>query len=173
MRMRDESLLSRTDLTRAKQTYEKAPERQDSQPALDPRRVLLVNQWKSSNPWYDPTGATVESQAVNAIDAQVMREGFDPNTPSYYKELTRRVSDHFGSDEDDAPVKKLNGAAKKKAPPQGQSRDGAAANGKIRVVVTPERKDAMIKAGVWDDPKERAEYLKEFAKYDREQSANR
>lgn len=42
-----------------------------------------------------------------------------------------------------------------------------------QVHISAARKAAMIEAGVWDDPTERARYLKQYAKYDKEHSARR
>jgi hypothetical protein len=39
------------------------------------------------------------------------------------------------------------------------------------VYISPERKDAMQEAGVWDDPVLRNKYLKAYSDYDREQKS--
>jgi len=39
---------------------------------------------------------------------------------------------------------------------------------KNEVYISPERKDAMVEAGVWDDPELRQRYLKQYATYDAE-----
>ena len=35
------------------------------------------------------------------------------------------------------------------------------------VYISPERKEALIEAGVWDDPVLRAKYVKRYSEYDR------
>ena len=40
------------------------------------------------------------------------------------------------------------------------------------VYISPERKEAMIEAGVWDDPETRQRYLKQYADYDRNAGEN-
>jgi hypothetical protein len=39
------------------------------------------------------------------------------------------------------------------------------------VYISPERKEAMIEAGVWEDPVLRNKYLKSYATYDKEAQA--
>ena len=96
-------------------------------------------------------------------------------TPAYWQELSRRVGAAF--QQSAKPAAKREAAApapgKKTAPPQGQSREHAPQSTRKEVYVTPERKQAMIDGGLWDDLKERAATLKAYAQYDRDQSANR
>jgi hypothetical protein len=72
------------------------------------------------------------------------------------------VANRIG-DGDDAPARN----AKRKAPPTGSGREYAPPSTKNEVVVTPERKQAMVEAGVWDDPVARKRYLKAYQDYDR------
>ena len=39
------------------------------------------------------------------------------------------------------------------------------------VYISPERKQALIEAGVWDDPVLRQKYVKRYAEYDRQNKA--
>ena len=56
---------------------------------------------------------------------------------------------------------------KKKAPPIGGTREHAPQSTRKEVSVTPERKQAMIDAGIWDDPVRRAKQIKAYQAYDR------
>lgn len=50
-------------------------------------------QWAKENPWFGQDRAmTSEAQAV---DGDLKAEGYDPESPDYYDELTRRVKDTF------------------------------------------------------------------------------
>ena len=49
----------------------------------------------------------------------------------------------------------------------GTSREHAPTSTKKEVYVTPERRQAMIEAGVWDDPVRRTQMLKAYQAYDR------
>lgn len=171
MRLRDDAMAAKTDLVRAKETFERVEKDEPVRKTAPDAKTLLVQQWVSANStWYGKDPASTAE--ANAIDAQVMADGYDPNSPAYYRELTRRINLRFHGEGGEAPRKKVD-PTRKKAPPQGSTRDGAATGSRRTVVVTPERKQAMIAAGVWDDAVARREYLEEYAKYDREQSANR
>ena len=76
--------------------------------------------------------------------------------------MSSRINDG-AVEEDDAP----RAAPRRKAPPTGNTREHAPPTTKNEVVVTPERKQAMIDAGVWDDPVARKRYLKAYQEYDR------
>ncbi len=134
----------------------------------DTRIAALASQWKGDNAsWYD--GANEESRIANAIEAGLAAEGFDPATVIYWKELTTRTA------------KRLNGAApvaaqttttpRKEPPPMGATREHAPASTRTEVYVTPERKQAMQEAGIWDDPVRRARVLKQYAEHDRSRQA--
>lgn len=170
LRLRDEAKAQETDLARAQETFKQAKERPQAQTAV----ADLANRWSSANPWYKRDGSDNPSAIVNAIDAGMISEGHDPATPGYWSELTRRVQARLVTTE---PRRETtpNGEqpARRKAPPLGNGREQTPPGQRREVYVTPARKAAMQQAGVWDDPKERAEYLREYAKYDREQSANR
>ena len=49
----------------------------------------------------------------------------------------------------------------------GGSRENVPASTRKEVYVTPERKQAMIDAGAWEDPVKRARMLKAYQAYDR------
>ena len=163
MRMRDEAKERASQLLAAKQQVESA-KAQVSQPTTDPRVASLANEWVKANPWYDPHGRDEDSAITKAIDNQLVREGYDPASYEYWQELTNRVSARIGGD--DAPSK-APGAPKRKAPPMGNTREHAPASTKKEIYVTPERKQAMIDAGIWEDPSRRNQMLKAYQAYDK------
>ena len=163
MRMRDEAIQRATQLENAKQ---QVAQTRTQPPAPDPRVKSLAQEWMEANSWYDPRGGNEESAITNAIDARLIAEGYDPTSRKYWQELTKRVSARIGEDSpshsdrgDDTP--------KKKAPPMGKTREHAPQSTKKEVYVTPERKQAMIDAGIWDDPARRTQMLKAYQAYDR------
>ena len=164
MRMRDEAKERATQLYAAKQQVEQAKV-QISQPTVDPRVTNLAQEWIKANPWYDPQGRDEDSAITKAIDNQLVREGYDPASYEYWTALTERVSARIGSS-DAAPSRDI-GAPKRKAPPMGNTREHAPVSTKKEVYVTPARKQAMIDAGVWDDPTKRNQMLKAYQAYDR------
>ena len=128
---------------------------------MDPRVTSLGQQWMEANPWYDPRGSNEDSAVTNAIDTRLVAEGYNPASVAYWEELTRRVSARINTD--DTPPSR----DRKRAPPMGTSREHVPPSTKKAVFVTPDRKQAMIEAGVWDDPVRRAQMLKAYQAYDR------
>jgi hypothetical protein len=164
MKLRDEARDSLVELRTAKKAYE-------VQPTTSAQQVELVNRWKSQNPWFGSN--PVATQIATTIDAQVAADGYNPATPAYYQELSRRTQAHFDATRKAAeePEKRT---APKKAPPLGSNgRENGSAPGKNQVYVTPDRVQAMKDAGMWDDPASRRKMLKAYADFDREQSAGR
>jgi len=161
LRIRDEAKERASQLSAYKNRFEAAA-KEATAPRADPRVTNYAQQWLSANEWYDPAGRDEDSAITKAIDNALAREGWDPASAEYWHELTRRVANRIG-DGDDAPAR----TAKRKAPPTGSGREYAPPSTKNEVVVTPERKAAMIDAGVWDDPVARKRYLKAYQEYDR------
>ena len=75
------------------------------------------------------------------------------------------MADAFG--EAEAPAQKGSERPRRKAPPTGQTREHAPQSTKREIYVTPERKQAMIEAGIWDDPVRRNQMLKAYQAYDK------
>jgi hypothetical protein len=161
LRIRDEAKERASQLSAYKNRFEAAA-KEATAPRADPRVTNYAQQWLSANEWYDPAGRDEDSAITKAIDNALAREGWDPASAEYWHELTRRVANRIG-DGDDAPAR----TAKRKAPPTGSGREYAPPSTKNEVVVTPERKQAMIDAGAWDDPVARKRLLKAYQDYDR------
>lgn len=159
MRIRDQAIASAQQLQSAKQQFEQARQ-QAAQPQVDPSVVSYAKQWMDANPWYDPSGGDRDSALTKGIDNELAREGYNPATREYWEELTSRVADAIGGNE--VPVQRT----RRKAPPTGNTREHAPVSTKKEIYVTPERKQAMIEAGVWDDPSLRQRYLKAYQSYD-------
>lgn len=155
IRLRDEAI-------RRAQEAETERARYQPQTGPDPRVRSYAQQWMAANPWYTPGGTDDASVAADAIDRRLMSEGFDPTSPEYFRELSRRIESRFGVAEDKPAT-----PARRKAPPMGTSREHVPASTRKGVYVTPERRQAMEDAGVWDDPVARNKYLKAYAEYDR------
>jgi hypothetical protein len=156
MRIRDQAIANAQQLATAKQQFD-AQLQQAQQPRVDPNVVNYAKQWMEANPWYDPSGRDRDSALTKAIDNELAAEGFDPASRDYWEELTARVADALGETES---------KPKRKAPPTGRTREHAPVSTKKEIYVTPERKQAMIEAGVWDDPVLRQRYLKAYQAYD-------
>ena len=166
LRIRDEARAQAAQLMGRKQQAEQVA-RQVAQPQVDPRVTNYAQQWLEANPWYNPQGRDEDSAITKAIDNALAAEGWNPATEDYWQELTRRVSARIG---DDSPAQR-QASPRRKAPPTGSTREHVPSSTKNEVYVTPERKQAMIDAGVWDDPVRRTQMLKAYQAYDRNNSA--
>lgn len=166
MRIRDQAIAQAQQLEYAKQQAA-----QPRAPQVDPNVVNYAKEWMQANPWYDPQGRDRDSALTKAIDAELAREGYNPASRDYWEELTARVADAFGEG-DEPQQRKASERPRRKAPPTGNTREHAPQSTKREIYVTPERKQAMIEAGVWDDPVARNRMLKAYQAYDRNSSAS-
>jgi len=163
MRLRDEAQREAMTLWQQKQQVEQARQ-QHANPGPDPRVVNYAKEWMDANPWYDPNGRDEDSAITKVIDNQLAAAGYDPKTPEYWHELTRRVAARIGDSGDDV---RTAAPAKRKAPPTGTTREHAPVSTKKEIYVTPERKQAMIDAGIWDDIPRRNQMLTAYPAYDK------
>ncbi|CAB4144730.1 hypothetical protein UFOVP468_51 [uncultured Caudovirales phage] len=164
IRMRDEALSRAHQLKTAKQQVSEARNRPVS---ADPAAINLAKEWMAANPWYDVRGNNEDSAVTNAIDARLVVEGFNPASVEYWQELTNRLRNRVAPAARTRKAPEGDGTARKKAPPMGNTREHAPQSTKKEVYVTPDRKQAMIEAGYWDDPVKRNQMLKAYQAHDR------
>jgi hypothetical protein len=165
MRYRDQAFAKANHLASVKQQREQsarvAPVQNDT--GIDPAVIEHAKDFMEDAPWYKPDGSDEESAIVLAIDAALMREGFDPKSDDYWDELrkrsARRLPERFES--------KGNNRAPRGGPAVGSGREHAPQSTRTEVYISPERKQALIDAGVWDDPVLRQKYVKRYAAYDK------
>lgn len=159
----------RDDAIRKAQEAEAEKSRHQTQTGPDPRVRTYAQQWIEANKeWYTPGGTDEASVAAEAIDRRLLSEGWNPTSPEYFRELSRRIESRFAATEE----KPAAAPVRRKAPPMGATREHVPASTKKGVYVTPERRQAMEEAGVWDDPVLRNRYLKAYQEHDRN-NANR
>jgi len=172
LRIRDEARDRAGQLRQAGQRIVQHKQ-QVSQPAPNPRVQSLASEWLAANPWYDPNGRDEDSRITKAVDDGLVRDGYDPASPDYWQELTTRVSRRLNGpardddDGDDRRAAPRGEEKRRKVVPTGNGREHASDGTRREVSVTPERKAALIEAGVWDDPKLRNKYLKAYQTYDK------
>jgi hypothetical protein len=164
MRLRDEARDRANQLSAYKQRVEEAA-KQAVAPRVDPRVQSYAQQWLEANPWYDPSARDEDSAITKTIDDRMVREGWNPASAEYWHELTRRVASRVNVDTDEPAGSERT--PRRKAPPTGNTREYAPTSTRNEVVVTPDRKQAMIEAGAWDDPVARKRLLKAYQEYDR------
>ena len=146
-----------------------APRQQQAKP-LDPRMAQNAQDWISRNAWYDPSGSDQDSDLVMQLDSRLVKEGWNPTTKEYWEELDARVKKYL-------PHRSVSGYNK----PQGQSRPRVPVGGggqesssspKGAYRLSAERVNALKEAGVYDDPAKRADAIKRFQEYDKQQAKN-
>ena len=163
MRYRDQALARIQQLNFQKQQV--AQQRPQPQ-QIDDATMRYAQDFIKENPWYDAQGRDEDSAIVIAIDQAMAKDGYDPRTPDYWDELrkraARRLPDKFKNEEKVASKREPRGG-----PVVGSGREHAPASTRKEIYISPERKQALIEAGVWDDPTLRAKYVKRYAEYDR------
>ena len=178
---RDQAQKKIAQLERQKQQANvQMQQQQQPQTPVNDRVLAHAQEFMDDNPWYDINGGNEESSIVNAIDASLTKEGFDPATEEYWEELTERAArrlpekfedfvEEVGEQEEPTPVKKKRVA--RGGPAVGSGKEHAPASTRKEVYISPERKQAMMDHGVWDDPVLRQKYVKRYMEWDRENKA--
>lgn len=169
LRYRDEAAARVQQLQYQKQ---QVAQNRPAQPGLDDRVMYHAQEFMRENPWYDAQGRDEDSAIVLAIDQALAKDGYDPTTEDYWDELRaragRRLPERFGEAKA-APKSRTQREERtpRGGPAVGSGREHAPASTRKGVYVSPERKAALIEAGVWDDPVLRAKYVKRYAEYDK------
>jgi hypothetical protein len=152
------------------------------QPPKDPEIAKHSQSFQERLGWFDPKGRDPESATVYAIDTAMAGSGrFDPHTPKYWRELERRVraalphkfedaEDDLDDADGDEPDERAE-PAKGRGPRMPSGRQGGAKGGNT-FYLSAERKQAMVEAGVYDDPKLRKKYITRYREWD-QQNAGR
>lgn len=170
MKFRDAAMTKQHQLNQAKQ---QASQQQPASPQVDERTMHYAQEFMKEHPWYDAQGRDEDSAIVMAIDQALSKDGYNPQTEEYWDELrtraARRLPERFEDDYDDEPAppktRKPRGG-----PKVGSGKEHAPSSTRREVYISPERKQALMDAGVWDDPILRQKYVKRYAQYDRENS---
>jgi hypothetical protein len=173
-------------LNGAKQELAQRTKESENEPAIDSRLVHHASTWMRTHNWYDPNGGDRDSRVVAGIDNALVEEGYDPRSPDYWAELSERVreklphrfksKDRRTRDEDlddDSEDDRDRRADRRGSGPRFSTGGRERPLRKNEVYVSPERKQAMIDAGVWDDPVLRNRYLKTYKKWDNDNGNNR
>ena len=169
LQIRDQALERARQLKAAKEQAER-PVAQPKQ-GKDPRVAAYAQEWVKANSWYDPSGKDEDSAIVKVIDQRLAAEGFNPASEDYWVELDNRVARRLPHRYGEDTVEKPKAAQKRGGPPVGGKREYAPPSTRKEVYISPDRKQALIDAGVWDNPELRQRYIKRYAEYDRNNSS--
>lgn len=168
MRYRDQALARLQQLSAAKQAAIQRPA--PTPPPIDDMTMMHAQNFLRENTWYDPQGRDEDSAIVLAIDQALVRDGYNPQSDEYWSELRKRAARRLPE-----RFKATSSASSEAArtprggPAVGSGREHAPATTRKEIYISPERKQALIDAGVWEDPVLRAKYVKRYAEYDRSQ----
>jgi len=170
MRYRDQAMQKAQQLQYAKQqAAQQRPQPQAQQ--IDDMTMHYAKEFMADNPWYDSQGRDEDSAIVIAIDQALAKDGFNSQTEEYWDELRKRTARRLPE-----KFKNQGQPAKEERTPRGgpavgSGREHAPATTRKEIYLSPERKQALIDAGVWDDPVLRMKYAKRYSEYDRANKA--
>jgi hypothetical protein len=173
MRYRDQAMQKAQQLQFAKQqAAQQRPQAQGQQ--IDDLTMHYAKEFMAENPWYDSQGRDEDSAVVIAIDQALAKDGFNSQTEEYWDELRRRTARRLP--EKFKNQRQPTREAKEERTPRGgpavgSGREHAPASTRKEIYLSPERKQALIDAGVWDDPVLRMKYAKRYSEYDRANKA--
>lgn len=165
MRYRDEALAKVNQLNYHKQQATQRPVQ--PQQAMDDRAMMHAKEFLEENKWYDPQGGDERSAIVLAIDQAMNKEGHDPRSEEYWDELRSRVARRLPEQFGKAPKADREERVARGGPTVGSGREYAPTSTRKEIYISPDRKQALVDAGVWDDPVLRMKYVKRYAEYDR------
>jgi hypothetical protein len=168
LQIRDSAMERARQLKAVKEQAER-PQPQKTQ--KDPRVAAYAKEWIDANNWYDPSGKDEDSAIVKVIDQRLAAEGYNPASEDYWIELDNRVARRLPHRYGEEAVEKPKTAAKRGGPPVGGKREYAPPSTRKEIYISPERKQALVDAGVWDNPELRQRYIKRYADYDRNNSS--
>ena len=149
------------ELTRVEQVFK---QRQAAPQPLDPRLANHAQVWMEKNSWYDPSGQDQDSEIAMRIDQRLAQEGWDPTTKEYWDELSARVKKYLPHRVNRDKI----GSARPKSVVTGGEREMRSQNSAKTYKLSSERVTALKEAGLWDDPKKRADAIKRFQAYDKQ-----
>ena len=170
MRYRDQAMQKAQQLQYAKQqAAQQRPQPQAQQ--IDDMTMHYAKEFMADNPWYDSQGRDEDSAIVIAIDQALAKDGFNSQTEEYWDELrkrtARRLPEKFKNQRQPAKEERTP----RGGPAVGSGREHAPATTRKEIYLSPERKQALIDAGVWEDPVLRMKYAKRYSEYDRANKA--
>jgi len=172
MRYRDQAMQKVQQLQFAKQ---QAAQQRPSGQQLDDMTMHYANEFIKANPWYDSQGRDEDSAIVIAIDQSLAKDGYNPQTEEYWDELrkraARRLPEKFKPERQSNERDTREERTPRGGPAVGSGREYAPASTRKEIYLSPERKQALIEAGVWDDPVLRMKYAKRYSEYDRANKA--
>jgi len=116
----------------------------------------LAQEWAAANPWFDYNSTDPRSTATRQAEQTLMREGKDPNTREFWRELSKRSGE---------AIAKLSPPPKRGGPPVAGAAGGAKGD---NFQLSAERVQAIKDAGAWEDPDRKARMIKAYKDFDKQ-----
>lgn len=161
LKYRDQALAKLNQLNAIKAQASQVQPKPQQQ--VDEATISRAKEFMADHPWYDINGRDEDSAIVLAIDQSLHKDGYDSKSDEYWTELKRRAARRL-------PERfKTETRVARGGPAVGSGREHAPTSTRNEVYINPERKQALIEAGVWDDPILRKKYAARYAEYDRNQ----
>jgi len=168
MRYRDQAIIKYQQLSAMKQQEAQRAAMPPPAAQIDDLTMHHASEFLKENTWYDPQGRDEDSAILLAIDNAIVKEGFNPQTEEYWDELRSRAAKRLP---ERFKASRSERREPRGGPAVGSGREHAPTSTRREVYISPERKQALIEAGVWDDPVLRMKYVKRYAEYDRSNKA--
>jgi hypothetical protein len=155
------------------QSTKKQMGQQATKPApLDPRLKQHADSWMERNNWYDPSGQDMDSDIVLKLDDRLVKEGWNPTTSEYWEELDARVKKYLPHRAESGYNKPQSSSSSRPRVPVGGSNQDSGAGTKTAYRLSAERVQALKEAGIYEDPKKRAEAIRRYQEYDKSAAAD-
>lgn len=145
--------------------YEKSMRQRQATPQpLDPRLVNHAQKWMERNSWYDASAKDPDSRIVLTLDQQLAEEGWDATTPQYWEELDARAKKYLPH----RANRDKSSGTKPRSIVTGSGREAPSSQPSKGYKLSSERVEALKQAGIWDDPKQRADAVARYREYDKQ-----
>ena len=134
-----------------KSVKEQAVKAPQNAPMDDSTREMQrhASDWMDRNPWYDADGDDEDSMIAKTIDQRMVKEGWNPSSKEYWKELDRRLSKRaphlYNDDSDENPSRKPRQVV------TSTGREKFGGSNPKSVTIPPELVRSIKDAGLWEN----------------------
>lgn len=108
-----------------------------------------ATEWMNRNPWYDAENDDEDTLIAKAIDQRMVKEGWNPATKEYWRELDKRLSKrapHLYNDDSDE-----NSSRRPRQVVTSTGREKFGGSSPKSVTIPPELVRSIKDAGLWDN----------------------
>ncbi len=138
------------------------------EPPLDPRLQQHATKFLEKHSWYDPDLKDQDSRMLRQIDIGLSEEGWNASTEAYWVEFEARAKKYLPHRQNLS----YNRPKSTGSPVAGSGReDSGSTKGDGSYRLSAERVQALKDAGIYEDPKARAEAVRRYKEYDKQNAA--